>query len=109
MHKLFWDFEIQTDHLISARQPDLVIINRKKRTCHIVDFAVLADHIVKLKENEKKYIYLELARELKKLWNIKEMVIPVVIGALGTITKELIQRLENLEIRGRVEAIQTII
>ena len=30
-HKLLWDFDIQTDHIISARTPDLVIINNKKR------------------------------------------------------------------------------
>ena len=30
-HKLLWDFDIQTDHLISARRPDLIIINNKKR------------------------------------------------------------------------------
>ena len=30
-HKLFWDFEIQTDHLVSARQPDLVIVKKKKK------------------------------------------------------------------------------
>ena len=35
------------------------------------------------------------------------MVIPIVIGALGTVTKELLKRLENLEIKGRVETIQT--
>ena len=29
-HKLLWDFDIQTDHLISARRPDLIIINKKK-------------------------------------------------------------------------------
>ena len=29
-HKLLWDFNIQTDHLISARGPDLIIINKKK-------------------------------------------------------------------------------
>ena len=57
-------FEIQTDHLIQARWPDLVIINNKKRTCQIVDFAVSADHRVKLKENEKKDKYQDLAREL---------------------------------------------
>ena len=28
MHELLWDFEIQTDRLISARQPDLVIIKQ---------------------------------------------------------------------------------
>ena len=26
-HKLLWDFNIQTDHLIPARRPDLIIIN----------------------------------------------------------------------------------
>ena len=29
-HKLLWDFDIQTDHLISARRPDLIIINNKE-------------------------------------------------------------------------------
>ena len=31
MHKILWDFEIQTDHLISARRPDLVIVNNNKK------------------------------------------------------------------------------
>ena len=67
-HKLIWDFDIHTDHLISARRPDLIIINKKKkRICKIVDFAVPADHRIKLKECEKKDRYLDLARELKKL------------------------------------------
>ena len=39
---------------------------KKKRTCKIVGFAVLADHRIKLKESEKKDKYLDLARELKK-------------------------------------------
>ena len=30
-HKLLWDFSIQTDHLIPARRPDLIIINNKKK------------------------------------------------------------------------------
>ena len=65
-HKLLWDFDIQMDHLISARRPDLIIMNKKKRTCKIVDFAVLIDKRIKLKENEKKDKYLNLDRELKK-------------------------------------------
>ena len=30
-HKLLWDFDIQTDQLISARRPDLIIINKTKQ------------------------------------------------------------------------------
>ena len=29
LHKLLWDFDVQTDHLISARRPDLIITNKK--------------------------------------------------------------------------------
>ena len=29
-HKILWDFEIQTEHLISTRRPDLLKINEKK-------------------------------------------------------------------------------
>ena len=65
MHKLPWDFDIQMDHLILARRTDLIIINKKKRTCKIVDFTVSADHRVKLKESERKDKYFNLARELK--------------------------------------------
>ena len=42
-HKLLWDFDIQTDHLISARRPDLIIISKKKKTRKIVDFAIPGD------------------------------------------------------------------
>ena len=66
--KLLWDFDIQTDHLISAIRLDLIIVNKREResTCRIVDFAVPADHRVKLKDSEKKDKYLDLAWELKK-------------------------------------------
>ena len=65
-HKLLWDFNIQTNHLILARRQDLIIINKRNRICKIVEFAVPTDHRINLKESEKKDKYLDLARELKK-------------------------------------------
>ena len=109
-HKLLWDFDIHTDHLISAIRPDLIVINKKKkrkRTCKIVDFAVPADYIMKQKESEKKDKYLNLTRELKKLRNIKMTIIPIVIGAFRTVTKGLLKGLEDLGAEGLVEPIQT--
>ena len=29
-HKLLWDCNIETDHLIPARRPDIIIINKKR-------------------------------------------------------------------------------
>ena len=43
---------------------------KKKRTCKIVDFAVPAEHGIKLKESEKKDKHLDLAIELKKSYGI---------------------------------------
>ena len=55
-------------------------LRRKKKE---LDFAVPTDHRVKRRNN----IYLALARELKRLGNMK--LTPIVIGALETIFKDL--------------------
>ena len=74
---------------------------RKKRICRIVNFAVLADHRVKIEESKNRYQYLDLARELKKLWNMKVTVRPIVVVTLvGTILKRLVKGLEEMEKRG---------
>ena len=104
-HKLLRDFEIQTGQLILARRPNFTIIIKKERTCRIMDFAVLVDHRVKVKECEKRDKYPDLTGELKKLCNMKVMIIPIVIGALGTATKGIIQGLEDLAITGRAETV----
>ena len=69
------------------------------RTCRMVDFVVPTEHRVNLKESEKKNKHLDFARALKKLWNMKVTVIPIVIGALVTVSNGLVEGLENLEIR----------
>ena len=58
-----------------------------------MDFAVPTDY----KESEMRDNYLDLARELKKLWNMKVTVIPIVISALGTVIKRLVQGHEDLK------------
>ena len=106
-HKLLWDFDIHTDLLISARRPDLIIINKKKENLQNCQLCCPGRPQKKLKECEKKDKYLNLARELKKLWNMKVTIIPIVIGMFGTVTKGLLKELEGLEVGGRMEIIKT--
>ena len=55
---------MQTDHEIPARREDWMLINeKKKRTCHEVDFAVPTDQRVEIKGSETINKYLDLARE----------------------------------------------
>ena len=58
-----------------------------------MDFAVAADHRIKMKESENTDKFLDFARELKKLWYMMTVIL-IVIGALGTVIKSLEKRIE---------------
>ena len=98
-NKLLWDFEIQTDHLLSTRQPDLVTLPN----CGLYHPSRPLSKI----ERKRRDKFLDLGGELKKLWDIKVTVIPILIGTLGTVTKGLVKELKELEIRAQVETDQT--
>ena len=92
---------------IQTRRPDLILINKKRRTYHHpMDFAV-SSRTWKVKENEKVKKFLNLARKVKRLRNMKLTVIPIVFGALGTIQKNMEKRLDELKIKVRIKTIQT--
>lgn len=79
------------------KKQNLILVSKKKKTCHFVDFTILIDHRLDLKEIEKVVKNLDLAKKLRKLWNLKVTVVSVIIRVLQTILKNL----EGLEIRER--------
>ena len=93
-----WDFSIQTDHVIEARRPDLVVVDKKERSCKTNDFAVPGDSRIEEKEKDKIEKYQELGRELQKIWNVKVKIIPLVLGSLGAIPKQFGNRLKQIGI-----------
>ena len=92
-YKLLWDFSIRTDHHIEARRPDLVLVNKSTKSCHIKDVAIPEDSGVKEKEAEK---YQNLTRELRRMWEVKTKVVPIVLGALRTVPLRLKGNLKDL-------------
>ena len=52
---------MRTDHEIGARRPDLVIIDKRDKSCQIIE-----DNGVREKEDEKVEKYQDLAREVRK-------------------------------------------
>ena len=73
----------------------------------IIDVAVPADSRTWNKEEEKIHKYTELAWELRRLiWKVQTRVVPVVIGALGTITTRHKDFLAEMGIHVSFETIQ---
>ena len=65
----------------------MVVVNKKERSCKIIDFAVPGDSTIDKKEKDKIEKYQDLGKELQKIWNLKVKIISLVVGSLGAIAK----------------------
>ena len=102
-----WDINVQCDNLIETRRPDLIVIDKKEQKWIIIDIAVPADVRVEDKEKEKVEKYQNLKREIRRLWKLKNVeIVPVVIGALGSVSTEFDRWMGKLGITCNVGVIQ---
>ena len=69
----------------------IIIINKKRKTCALIDVAIPADRNVVQKEAEIKLKYKRLCIEIHLLWILKCTIIPLIIGATGTVRKEKLE------------------
>ena len=76
-----WNLDILTYCAILARRPDVILMNKWKKICHLVDFAVPEDFRKKLKGKWKKEKNWTNTWSAEKLWNMKVAVILIVVGA----------------------------
>ena len=97
-YKILWDISIQTDHVIEAKRPDLVAVDKKEISCKINDFAVPGDTRIEEKEKDKIEKYQDLGRGLHKISNDTVKIIPLVVGSLGAIIKQFGNRLKQIGI-----------
>ena len=47
------DFEVQTDHVVEAKRPDMIVTEKQNNICKIIDFAVPYDSRIEAKAMEK--------------------------------------------------------
>ena len=94
---VMWDYPIITEKKVGANRPDITIHNRETNTAILVDFSVPYDMNIMEKTAEKLTKYRDLEIEIKKCWNLKNVrTIPVIIGALGTVSTDHVQYLNLL-------------
>ena len=94
---VMWDKAILTGKKVGCNRPDITIHDTKERVCTFIDVSIpVCNNIIK-KEAEKLTKYRDLEIEVQKCWNLRKVTtIPIVIGALGTVSKGLKDFLKEL-------------
>jgi hypothetical protein len=72
----------------------------------LIDVAILGDRNMIKKEAKKITKYKDLTTEIQRMWNVKAKVIPVIIGATGTISESLRRYLSNIPGKHEIKKMQ---
>ncbi|XP_062819964.1 uncharacterized protein LOC134294068 [Anolis carolinensis] len=94
--KILWDLRMQTDKVLEHNTPDITVVEKKK--VWIIDVAIPGDSRIDEKQQEKLSRYQDLKIELQRLWQKPVQVVPVVVGTLGAVPKDLSRHLETIGI-----------
>jgi len=103
---VFWNQQIQTDTTIPNNKPDVLIRDNENETCILIDNANSGDRNVIKKEAEKILKHKVLTIEIQRMWNVKTKVIPIIIGATGTISKSFRKYVSNVPGKHEVKELQ---
>ena len=75
-----------------------MLVDKNKKSCHIIDVAIPEDSGVEEKEAEKVENDQNLAREPRRMWELKIKIVPIVLGALGTVPLQLKGNLKDIRV-----------
>ena len=103
---ILWNQQIKADRTIPNNKPDIIIRDNEKGTYMLIDVAISGDRSLLKKEAEKILKYKDLTIETQRMWNVKTKVIPVIIGATGTISKSFRKYVSNIPGKHEVKELQ---
>ena len=78
---VLWNQAVHTDRQFITNRPDIIIKNKKEKTCVLIEVAISEDRNVVLREAENKQKYKSCCIEAQRMWNVKCMIIQVITGA----------------------------
>ena len=81
-------------------------MEKNTNKCLIIDVACPVDNNLILKRNEKLNNYSELRLEIARMWDKETLIVPIIIGAMGSIQNDLECNLKKLDILYNVETLQ---
>jgi hypothetical protein len=119
---LYWDFPVQTHTAIRHNRPDIILVDDRLKTIYVCEIAVswaLGGGGIPQMEERKYSKYAinsnleedhpfpypaghNLKDEMNEIYKAKVLVVPIVIGACGEISRKLKQHLAQLPLDSKV-------
>ena len=100
---------MKTDKKVSHIIADVVVIDRDEKMWYFMDFAIPMNLIMLKKKRTGRLMYIDLTAEVRRQFTVKAVILPIVVGALGTVPIKLSESLEKLEIKDVIESLQTAV
>ena len=89
---------IIADRPICHSRPDIVVVDKATNKGYFIDVTIPGDVPVKTKTTKKLDKYRDLQIAVQELWHVPIAVVPIVIGALGSIPLDLSKWLKHLNL-----------
>jgi len=89
-------------------RPDIIVKDHENKECTFIDVAIPADKNTSIKTTEKLSKYKDLEIEVSRMWKMTTKTIPIIIGALGVMSKSFSHYAALLPIDIRSSEVQKI-
>ena len=98
--EIWWNHPVTTVNKVKYNRPDIIIWDKEKKQCSVIDICAPLDFNVNNQQVMKIDKYMLLVSELQQLHpGYSYQIVPIVVGALGTISKKLPSYLKKLHIK----------
>ena len=98
--EIWWNHPVTTVNKVKYNRPDIIIWDKKEKQCSVIDICAPLDFNVNNRQVTKIDKFMLLVSELQQLHpGYSYQVVPIVVGALGTISKKLPSYLKKLHIK----------
>ena len=97
--EIWWNHPVTTVNKVKYNRPDIIIWDKEEKQCSVIDICAPLDFNVNNRQVMKIDKYMLLVSELQQLHpGYSYQIVPIVVGALGTISKKLPSYLKKLHI-----------
>ena len=98
--EIWWNHPVTMVNKVKYNRPDIIIWDKEEKQCSVIGICTPLDFNINNRQVMKTDKYMLLVSELQQLHpGYSYQIVPIMVGALGTISKKLPSYLKKLHIK----------